>query len=60
MFKSGMSITTITEKMKRLSWFKLAKRIDFKSGTTNLIYNNDNNDTLCFYFDENKRLIDVI
>ena len=60
MFKSGISITTITEKMKRLSWFKLAKRIDFKSGVTNLIYNNDNNDTLCFYFDENKRLIDVI
>lgn len=60
MFKSGMSIATITEKMKRLSWFKLAKRIDFESGATNLIYNNDNNDTLCFYFDENKRLIDVL
>lgn len=58
MFRTGMTIQTITEKMKRFTWIKFSKRIDFVNGETNLIYQNGN-DTICFYFDSNKHLVDV-
>ena len=59
MFRTGMTIQTIMKKMEKLSWIKFAERINFESGETNLIYNNGDN-TICFYFDNNKRLVTVI
>ena len=55
MFKIGMTITKVMEKMQNRYWCKFHQRIDFENGCTNLIYYNGD-DTICFYFDEDGRL----
>lgn len=59
MFRTGMTIQTIMKKIEKLSWIKFVERVDFESGETNLIYYNGNN-TICFYFDNNKRLDKIL
>ena len=56
MFKTGMTIVKVMKKMRKLYWCKFHKRIDFENGCTNLIYYNGD-DTICFYFGNNGRLI---
>lgn len=59
MFKTGTKIHTIKNKMKKLSWIKFHAQLNFDTGETNLIYYNGV-ETLCFYFDEHKRLIKAV
>lgn len=59
MFKVGMKIHTVRKLMEKLSCWNFIKQKDFDTGELNLIYYNGT-DTLCFYFDKNKRLIKAI
>lgn len=49
MFKKGMKLSTVKEKMKRFSWWKFRREIHFNNEQSNLIYY-CGADTLCFWF----------
>lgn len=61
MLRTGITISTVRERMNRYNWWKLCRSLQFDSGEENLIYKMDGSEeTLVLYFGSNKRLARVM